>query len=209
MTSTPRYDHPTIFNFLHDYGCDLRDRRVFNHHHMGLSENSHSIGIEYVSRNLLHLDKSEGPIELWINNDGGWLHEMWAIIDIIESCENEVSTVAYGNVASAACLLLASGTGKRYATKHASFMWHAGTTDIDNTMHWPDARDRMEWEKKETARWIEQMARRTSPQDTDGKKLKFMADKKQFWEDTARGGGELWFDAIEMKKNGIIDEIWS
>ena len=205
----PKYDQPTVFNFLHDYGCDLRARRIFNHHWMGASEESHEIGIEYISRNLLYLDKSAGPIELWINNDGGWLHEMWGIIDIINICENPVSTIAYGNVASAACLLLASGTGTRYALPHASFMWHAGTTDISDDMHWADARDRMLWEIREGTRWIDQMARITAPVDDKGKKIRTHKGKVSFWDEQGRGGGELWLDAEGMLSHGIVDEIWT
>lgn len=206
----PKYDNPTVFNFLHDYGCDVRARRVFNHHHMGVSEEAHAIGIEYVSRNLLHLDKSPGPIELWINNSGGWLHEMWAIIDIMNICENDVSTICYGNAASAACLLLASGTpGLRYALPHASFMWHAGTTDISDDIHFPDAVDRMKWELRENDRWLDQMARSTSPLNPDtGKKIRTHKDRVAFWSHNARGGGELWMDAKEMVANGVVDEIW-
>jgi ATP-dependent protease ClpP protease subunit len=178
MAEKPKYDQPTIFNYLHDYGCDLRARRIFNHHHMGPSEDSHSIGIEYVSRNLLHLDKSSGPIELWINNEGGWLHEMWGIIDIINACNNPVSTVAYGNVSSAACLLLASGTGTRYATEHSSFMWHAGSTEM--ILPWQDAVDRMAWEARDAERWIEQMAKKTKPVDDSGKKIRTHKGKVEF-----------------------------
>jgi ATP-dependent protease ClpP protease subunit len=176
---------------------------------MGASEDSHEIGIEYVSRNLLHLDKSKGDIELWINNAGGWLHEMWGVIDIIQICENPISTIAYGQVASAACLLLASGTGTRYALPHASFMWHAGTTDLRDDMHWADARDRMAWEIKEGDRWIDAMARATSPLDQTGKKLRTHKGKVAYWQDKGRGGGELWLDAKEMVANGIVDEIWT
>ncbi len=207
--SGPKYDNPTVFNFLHDYGCDVRARRVFNHHHMGVSEEAHAIGIEYVSRNLLHLDKSEGPIELWINNSGGWLHEMWAIIDIMNIMNNPVHTVCYGNAASAACLLLASGTGTRYALPHASFMWHAGTTDISDDIHFPDAIDRMKWELRDNDRWLDQTARSTSPLNPDtGKKIRNHKDRVAFWSHNARGGGELWFDAKEMVANGVVDEIW-
>jgi ATP-dependent protease ClpP protease subunit len=204
----PKYDNPTVFNFLHDYGCDLRARRVFNHHHMGVSEEVGQIGIEYISRNLLHLDKSPGTIELWINNSGGWLHEMWAVIDIMNVMENPVDTVCYGNASSAACLLLASGTGTRYALPHASFMWHAGTTDISADMHWPDAVDRMEWEKRENERWLDQMARVTTPLNSKGNKFRTHKDRISFWADAAHGGGEKWLDAKEMVANGVVDEIW-
>jgi len=209
VTERPKYDQPTVFNFLHDYGCDLRARRVFNHHCMDISESGHEIGVEYISKNLLHLDKSSGEIELWINNPGGYLHEMWAIIDIMQIMNNPVHTICYGNCSSAACLLLASGTGTRYSLPNASFMWHAGTTGIIEGMHWPDAKDRMRWEIKENNKWIEAMARATSPCDEKGRKIKTLQGKISFWQHNAYEGGELWMTAKEMLKHGVVDEIWS
>lgn len=199
----------TVFEYIHEYGCDIRERRVFNHYAMESSEEVGEVGIEYVSKNILYLDKTVGPIQLWINNEGGWLHEMWAVIDIITSCKNEVITVAYGNVSSAACLLLASGTGTRYAMPHASFMWHAGTTDVDSSMHWPDARDRMKREMDERSVWIDAMSRVTAPVDEKGRKIKTLRGRYSFWDDHADGGGELWMDSKQMVRNGVVDEIWT
>lgn len=208
MPERPRYDHPTVFNYLHDFGCDLRARRVFFHHHMGLSEESHEIGVEFVIRNLLHLDKSPGPIELWLNNPGGDLTEMWGVIDVVQLCKNDVSITGYGYVASAACLLLASGTpGLRYALRNTYLMWHAGTTGITPDMHAADARDRMSWEERCGQRWIQEMAYCTKPR-VDGKLLRTQKARIAFWAKHATGGGELWFDARDMLTHGIIDEIW-
>lgn len=213
--ANPRYDHLTVFNYLHNYGADLEARRVFFHNPMELSEHSHEIGVEYIARNLLHLDKWKGPIELWINTPGGSIHEMFGLIDIMESLDNPVDTIAYGLVASAGCLLLVSGTGTRYAMRNARFMWHAGTTDIHPDMHWPDARDRLYAEHAEGERWLDAMAERTKPP-----KLRGRAKRKEFWARYARGvatpdfplgrggGGELWLSAQQMKEFGVVDAIY-
>ena len=207
MAERPRYDQPTVFNFLHDYGCDLRARRVFLHHSMDVAQASHEIGTDYVARNLLHLDKSNDMIELWINSPGGDVGEMWGLIDIMKTGRNSVCTVAYGNVSSAACLLLASGTGTRYTMPNASFMWHAGTTGIDSDMHWPDAESRMRWEKLQTKRWIRAMARCTKPRD-DGKQIRTVRGRESYWAHWAEKGGELWMDAKQMVLHGVVDEVW-
>ncbi len=206
MSERPRYDHPTVFNYLQDYGVDLRARRIFIHRPIELSDDSHEIGTEFAVRNLLHLDKSSGEIELWINSPGGDLSEMWGLYDIIRSCENPVNTVAFGTVASAACLLLAAGTGTRYAMPHARMLWHAGTTGIDQ-MHWPDAHDRMKAEAEETKAWISEMAHRTKPR-VAGKLLKTVKEREAFWATNARGGGELWMTARQLVQHGVVDEIW-
>jgi ATP-dependent protease ClpP protease subunit len=178
---------------------------------MGVStdENPGIHGVEYVMRNLLHMDQSSGNIELWLNNGGGELFEMWGVIDIIATAANPVDTVVYGNVSSAACLLLASGTGTRYAMPRASFMWHAGTTDITDDMHWPDAKDRMAWEERENDRWLDEMARVTKPRNDGGKLIRTLAGKLEFWSRHTRGGGELWLDAKDMVYHGIVDKIWA
>jgi hypothetical protein len=76
-------------------------------------------------------------------------------------------------------------------------------------MHWPDAKDRMAWEERENDRWLDQMARRTTPLNPEtGKKIRTHKDRVAFWGFNARGGGELWMDAKEMVANGVVDEIW-
>lgn len=210
MADKPKYDHPTVFNYLHDYGVDLRKRRIFFHHCMATTtdETPGTHGTEYIIRNLLYLDKSQGDVELWINNPGGYLEEMWGIIDVMESCENLVHTIGYGNISSAGCLLLASGTGTRYATRHASFMWHSGTTDISSDMHWPDARDRMQWEIRENERWVECMANKTKPKDSNNRAIRTKKGKIEYWSDYVNRGGELWYDANQMISHGVVDKMW-
>jgi len=194
---------------LHTYGIDPRSRRIYLPCAVYSTGEAGPIGTDVVVRNLLLLDRSKGPIELWINTPGGYLHEMWSVIDVMHTMNNEVCTVALGNVSSAGCLMLAAGTGTRYALPHASFMWHAGTTDICGE-HWPDARDRMKWEIREQERWIDMMGRKTTPRDDKGRAIKTLEGKKSFWEKPwCDGGGELWLDAKEMVQHGVVDEIWT
>ncbi len=196
----------SLFTYLQDYGIDLRARRVYLHHAITLSEESHEIGTEYVLRNLLYLDKTQGLIELFINSPGGDFGEMWAIIDAIETARNPVITVAFGAVSSCACLILASGTGTRYAMPNATFMWHAGTTGVNGT-HWPDARDRMAAEAREKDRWLDAMSHKTKPRH-HGKQIKTLAGRRSFWEPWVEKGGELYLSAAEMVSHGVVDEIW-
>ena len=72
--------------------------------------------------------ESENPdkdISLYINSPGGMVTAGLAIYDTMHYIKPDVSTLCLGQAASAAALLLASGTaGKRFCLPHASVMIH-------------------------------------------------------------------------------------
>src|ERR1051326_5599265 len=76
---------------------------------------------------LLHLE-SEDPdkdIHLYINSPGGSITALFAIYDTMQYIKPDCSTICMGQAASAAAVLLASGTkGKRYALPHARIVIH-------------------------------------------------------------------------------------
>ena len=67
---------------------------------------------------LLHLE-SENPdkdINLYINSPGGDITALFAIYDTMQYIKPDISTICFGQAASAAAVLLAAGTpGKRLA----------------------------------------------------------------------------------------------
>lgn len=64
-------------------------------------------------------------IKLYINSPGGSPYAVIAILDTIESIKCDVSTVAFGLVASTATLLLAAGSkGKRFSMESTRIMMH-------------------------------------------------------------------------------------
>ena len=80
---------------------------------------------------LLHLE-SENPdkdINLYINSPGGDVNAMFAIYDTLSYIRPNVSTICYGQAASAAAVLLACGTpGKRLALPNARVLIHQPAT---------------------------------------------------------------------------------
>ena len=80
-----------------------------------------------VCAQILFLE-SENPdreISLYINSPGGDITALFAIYDTIQFVKNDISTFCYGQAASAAAVLLASGTkGKRFALPHARVLIH-------------------------------------------------------------------------------------
>jgi len=80
-----------------------------------------------VMAQLLHLE-SEDPdkdIAIYINSPGGSITALFAIYDTMEFIKCDVQTICMGQAASAAAVLLASGTkGKRLALPNARILLH-------------------------------------------------------------------------------------
>ena len=76
---------------------------------------------------LLYLQSEDSTkdITMYINSPGGSVVAMWAMIDTMNLIKPDVSTVCTGLAASAASVMLASGTkGKRFVLPHAEVMIH-------------------------------------------------------------------------------------
>lgn len=76
---------------------------------------------------LLYLESenSEKEISIYINSPGGSAYCGLAIYDVIQYVKSDVSTYCVGMAASAASLILMSGTkGKRYALPSSKIMIH-------------------------------------------------------------------------------------
>ncbi len=76
---------------------------------------------------LLYLQSEDASkdITMYINSPGGSVTAMWSMIDTMNLIKPDVSTVCVGIAASAASVILASGTkGKRFILPHAEVMIH-------------------------------------------------------------------------------------
>ena len=76
---------------------------------------------------LLHLE-SENPdkdINIYINSPGGDITALFAIYDTMQHVKADITTICFGQAASAAAVLPAAGTtGKRPALPHARVLLH-------------------------------------------------------------------------------------
>ena len=76
---------------------------------------------------LLHLE-SENPdrdISLYSNSPGGDINGLFAIYDTMQYIRPDITTICFGQAASAAAVLLAAGTpGKRLALPHSRILLH-------------------------------------------------------------------------------------
>lgn len=80
-----------------------------------------------VCAQLLHLESenADKDISIYINSPGGDITALFAIYDTLSFIKNEISTICYGQAASAAAVLLAAGTkGKRLALPHSRVLLH-------------------------------------------------------------------------------------
>jgi ATP-dependent Clp protease protease subunit len=193
----PRNAVTDLLTAMFEYGIDLARRRVFLQ--CGIEEhyNPGQNVAEMVTRGLLFLDKTQGEIELWINTPGGDVDDMFAIYDVIRTCENNVATVGHGAVCSAGALVLAGGTpGLRYATPNCIYMVHEFQDGVGGQ---GTREQRIELEQKELAekRWAKLMGRASGRKRTAA-----------YWLDIIQTNPQFWLDSKGMLQHGVIDEIW-
>src|SRR3954471_5716515 len=80
-----------------------------------------------VCAQLLHLESenADRDINIYINSPGGDITALFAIYDTMSFIKPDISTICFGQAASAAAVLLAAGTkGKRMALPHARVLLH-------------------------------------------------------------------------------------
>ena len=80
-----------------------------------------------VCAQLLHLesDNPDKDISIYINSPGGDINALFAIYDTMTYIKPDITTICYGQAASAAAVLLAAGTpGKRLALPHSRILIH-------------------------------------------------------------------------------------
>jgi len=111
-----------------------RGERAFDLYSRLLKENIIFIGTpiddtiaNLVCAQLLHLE-SENPdrdISLYINSPGGDINALFAIYDTMQYTKPDITTICFGQAASAAAVLLAAGApGKRLALPHSRVLIH-------------------------------------------------------------------------------------
>jgi len=134
------------------------------------------------------------PINVIIDSVGGDVYEMFGIIDYIESLEKnsniKVNTICRGKAMSAAAMILASGTGKRLASKRSTIMIHEGSS-----MQAGKSSDLKAAHKYNSH--LESMANAILGDKT-------IKDKK-FW--TEQTKTDLYLSAKDAQKLGVIDGI--
>ena len=177
-----------------------RGERAFDLYSRLLKENIIFLGTpiddtiaNLVCAQLLHLE-SENPdrdISLYINSPGGDINALFAIYDTMSYIKPDITTICYGQAASAAAVLLAAGTpGKRLALPHSRILIHQPYAGAQGQVSDLEIASREIQRLKEA---LEELLARHTGQPVD--KIK---------EDTDR---DYVMTAAEAKEYGIIDEV--
>jgi len=136
----------------------------------------------------------DSPINVVIDSVGGDVYEMFGIIDYIESLEKnsniKVNTICRGKAMSAGAMILASGTGKRYASKRSTIMIHEGSS-----MQAGKSSDLKAAHKYNSH--LEEMANALLGEKT--------SKDKKFWSEQTKT--DLYLSAKDAQKLGVIDGI--
>jgi ATP-dependent Clp protease protease subunit len=92
------------------------------------------LATQRIVRMLLLLDAQDSsrPIDLYIRTEGGWIDDAFSIINVMQALKSPVNTHAIGGTHSSGAMILAAGTGVRYAYPFSSIMFHGGLCDVDS-----------------------------------------------------------------------------
>ena len=180
-----------LLNMTFDRGLDIVDRIIY------IFDDIDEVMAENVVQGLSFLSKTDGPITIMINSQGGSVNDMFAIYDAMQACENEITTIGIGEVCSAAGLLLVGGD-RRLASPNAVFMAHTVMGGVDEDAELYTAQAQMKATTMVWKMWAKCMEKHTN--HTEKYWLKELGN-------TVR---ELWLttDQMKMPKHGIIDGVW-
>jgi len=136
------------------------------------------------------LDATE-DIYMYINSPGGEVTSMYAVYDCMNYIKNDIVTLGFGNVASAASFILAAGTkGKRYILPNCEVMIHelSGGSQGKATDMEIDLRHSLKLREKMTNHYVELTGQPIE-------KVKHDMER------------DYWLDAEEAVEYGLADKI--
>lgn len=141
--------------------------------------------------NQMDVLEDEGfmPIVVRINSNGGCTADALAIAGRMQESPNEVVTVGYGHIMSAATLILAAGD-RRKMSKHAWFMIHPAVDKFKGTA--AEIKRAAKQLAKEEAQWIQLMEQ-------------FTGVPKALWAELT--ANSTYLTATECKNLTIIDDL--
>ena len=192
----------TVSNYLVPTVVEQTNRgeRAFDLYSRLLKENIVFLGTpiddtvaNLICAQLLHLE-SENPdrdISLYINSPGGDINSLFAIYDTMQYIKPDLTTICFGQAASAAAVLLAAGTpGKRLALPHSRVLIHQPYAGAQGQVSDIELASR---EIQRLKAQLEEILARHTGQDAS-----------RIHDDTDR---DYVMTAEEAKEYGIIDEV--
>jgi ATP-dependent Clp protease protease subunit len=169
------------------YSRLLKDRIIF----LGSDVNEASANIVVAQLLFLQSEDAKKDIFFYINSPGGSVYDALAIYDTMQYVTNDIQTVGIGVQASAAAILLSSGTkGKRFMLPNATTMIHQPTSGTRGKV------TDQEIDLRESLR-IKKLIEEIMAKNTGQKAAKIHEDMER----------DKWLTAAEAKKYGLIDAV--
>lgn len=129
------------------------------------------------------------PITLYVMSNGGYLQQMWCLVDVMLASKTPITTVCLGMAASAACLIFLAGS-TRYMMPRSKLMIHEGSAEFSGRAN--EVVDSVDQYKEELRQMKQYIVERTSiPAAIVNKK------RKDDW----------YLDAKFCLENGACDKI--
>lgn len=169
------------------YSRLLKDRIIF----LGSDVNEATANLIVAQLLFLQAEDAKKDIFFYINSPGGSVYDALAIYDTMQYVTNDVQTVGIGVQASAAAILLSSGTkGKRFMLPNSTVMIHQPSSGTRGkvTDQEIDLRESLRIKKL-----IEEIVAKNTGQKVE-----------RIHEDMER---DKWLTAQEAKKYGIVDAV--
>ena len=136
-TSRPTIDPSDMVYYLVNSGIEFSENQMdvdlLKNRKLVITTQINAITAQRIIKSLLLLDTIDNtaPIDLYIRTQGGFVDDAFGIIDIMEYISAPVNTHAIGGTKSAGAMILAAGTGLRFAYPYSSIMFHAGLYEDD------------------------------------------------------------------------------
>ncbi len=141
----------------------------------------------------MYLRNKKKPISIYINSPGGSCIDGFSIIDTIEQLKKEgakIYTIITGYACSMGSQISVTGS-KRFMSKRAYYMLHPMTTG-GNRDYYPFLQDREKFTKHLNAQLLQTYRENTNIPEKILKKFE---------------RGEVWLNADECLKYGVVDKI--
>lgn len=169
------------------YSRLLKDRIIF----LGTPVEHNTANLIVAQFLFLQAEDPKKDIFFYINSPGGSVYDALAIYDTMQYVTNDVQTVGIGVQASAAAILLSSGTkGKRFLLPNSTVMIHQPSSGTQGKV------TDQEIDLKESLRvkrLIEEIMANNTGQSMD----KVHNDMER----------DFWMTAVEAKKFGLVDKV--
>lgn len=169
------------------YSRLLKDRIIF----LGSDVNEATANLIVAQLLFLQAEDPKKDIFFYINSPGGSVYDALAIYDTMQYVTNDIQTVGIGVQASAAAILLSSGTkGKRYMLPNATVMIHQPSSGTRGKV------TDQEIDLREALR-VKKLIEEVMAKNTGQKIAKIHTDMER----------DFWMTALEAKKYGLIDAV--